>query len=167
MPSLYNSGMSDARITRQPRNVLVYPFVRAQPHTLFLVLKRRDNGIWQGVSGGVEGSESSVETAARELGEELGILDPPPILPLTMYSGQRRTDFSVHHAWPEEVYIVEKRFFAVDLTVRGPHVILSEEHTEFRWLPFGEAHDLIEYSDDRTGLWELHRRIETNDLPEG
>ena len=159
--------MADPRITRQPRNVLVYPFVRGEPDTLFLVLKRRDNGIWQGVSGGVEGSESSLETAARELGEELGIVEPPPIVALTMYSGQRRTDFSVHHAWPAEVYIVEKRFFAVDLTELGGRVTLSEEHTECRWLPFGEAHDLIEYSDDRTGLWELHRRIVTDDLPEG
>jgi dATP pyrophosphohydrolase len=157
--------MAERRITRQPRNVLVYPFVRASTAPLFLILKRADNGIWQGVSGGVEGEETSVETAIRELGEELGLTDPPPILPLTMFSGQRRTDFSVHRVWPEGVYIVEKRFYAVDLSERGTHVTLSDEHTECRWLSFDEAHDLIEYSDDRTGLWELHRRILSEDLP--
>ena len=70
-------------MARQPRNILVYPFVR-DTEPLFLILRRADNGIWQGVSGGVEGPESSEEAAVRELGEELGLFDPPPILPLTM-----------------------------------------------------------------------------------
>ena len=151
-------------MARQPRNILVYPFVR-DTEPLFLILRRADNGIWQGVSGGVEGSESSEEAAVRELGEELGLFDPPPILPLTMLSGARRTDFTVHHIWPDDVYIVEKRFFGIDLSERGTEVVLSEEHTEYAWLPFGRAHELLEYSDDRTGLWELHRRILTDDLP--
>ena len=61
--------------------------------------------------------------------------------------------------------LVEKRFFGIDLSERGTEVVLSEEHTECAWLPFGRAHELLEYSDDRTGLWELHRRILTDDLP--
>ena len=151
-------------MARQPKNILVYPFVRAA-EPLFLVLRRSDNGIWQGVSGGLEGSESSEEAAVRELGEELGIPEPPPIIPLTMYSGARRTDFTVHHIWPADVYIVEKRFYGVDFSVLGTAVTLSEEHTECAWLPFQEAHDRLEYSDDRTGLWELYHRIVADDLP--
>ena len=153
-------------MARQPRNVLVYPFVRAAGAPVFLVLKRADNGIWQGVSGGVEDSESLTETAAREIREELGLVDPPPVLPLTMLSGARRTDFSVHHQWPESVYIVEKHFFASDFSRVGFGITLSDEHTDCAWLAFQEAHDRLAYSDDRTGLWELHRRIVAGDLPD-
>jgi dATP pyrophosphohydrolase len=151
-------------MARQPRNILVYPFVRSDVHPLFLILKRADNGIWQGVSGGVEDAESEIETAVRELREELGLVRPPPIIPLTMFSGARRTQFSVHHLWPPQIYIVEKRFFAVDLSSRGQDVTLSDEHADCAWLPFEEAHDRLEYSDDRTGLWELHQRIAADDL---
>lgn len=154
-------------MNRQPRNVLVYPFVRSEADPLFLVLRRSDNGIWQGVSGGVEGEESSVEAATRELTEELGLVDPPPVIPLAMFSGARRTSFSVHRAWPPDVYIVEKRFFAVDLSGRGREVRLSEEHTECVWLPFEDAHERIAYSDEQTGLWELHARILADDLGGG
>lgn len=154
-------------MSRQPRNVLVYPFLRGDDGPLFLILRRSDNGIWQGVSGGVEGEESSVEAAMRELTEELGLLDPPPVIPLTMYSGARRTAFSVHHIWPRNVYIVEKRFFAVDLSPLGEVVTLSDEHTECLWLSYDEAHERIAYSDERTGLWELHQRILADDLDAG
>jgi dATP pyrophosphohydrolase len=149
---------------RQPRNVLVYPFSRRDEGPLFLILERADNGIWQGVSGGVEDDESVMETAVRELGEELGVMHPPPIIPLKMFSGARRTSFSVHHIWASDVYIVEKHFFAVDLTDIGVDVCLSDEHTGCEWLPFEEAHDRLAFSDDRTGLWELHARIAADDL---
>lgn len=152
-------------MSRQPRNVLVYPFLPDGAASLFLVLRRSDNGIWQGVSGGVEGSESLVETAERELREELGIAEPPSVAALTMFSGARRTSFSVHHLWPPDVYIVEKHFFAVNFTGREREVRLSHEHTECDWLHFEEAHDRLEFSDDRTGLWELHARIVAGDLP--
>jgi dATP pyrophosphohydrolase len=151
-------------MARQPRNVLVYPFARHAAGHLFLILKRSDNGIWQGVSGGVEDSESEMETVLRELREELGVLQPPPVVPLTMFSGARRTNFSVHHLWPPKVYIVEKHFFAADFSDRGLDVTLSDEHTDSAWLPFAEAEGRLEYSDDRTGLWELHQRILVGDL---
>ena len=150
-------------MARQPRNVLVYPYVRQDEGALFLVLKRTDNGIWQGVSGGVEDAESLTETVHRELREELGLAEPPPVVPLTMFSGARRTDFSAQHAWPPQVYIVEKHFFAADFTRLGLEIRLSEEHTDFAWLPFQDAHDRLAYSDDRTGLWEAWQRILVDD----
>ena len=40
--------------TRSPSQILVFPFRRMQDRIEYLVLKRSDLGIWQGVAGGGE-----------------------------------------------------------------------------------------------------------------
>ncbi len=117
------------------------------------------------VAGGVEDEESPAEAARRELTEELCLDFPRSVIALTMFSGVRRSVFTPRHPWPPEIYIVEKYFFASDFSSHGSRIELSNEHTEAVWLEYELAHDRLEYSDDRTGLWELHSRIAASDLP--
>jgi dATP pyrophosphohydrolase len=152
-------------MTRQPKNVVVYPFVLTESGPLFLLLRRSDNGVWQGVAGGLEESESAAEAAVRELREELCLSSSPAVIPLSMFSGVRRTEFRAHRIWPADVYIVEKFFFASDFSEHGTEVQMSSEHTDFEWLAFDLAHDRLVYTDERTALWELNERIHASDLP--
>ena len=42
--------------------------------------------------------------------------------------------------------------------------MLSHEHSEFRWAPYGEASATLRYDDDKTALWELDARLRAGDL---
>ena len=66
--------------------------------------------------------------------------------------------------WPDHVYIVEKHYFGADFSGLREEVHLSREHTHFDWLEYDAAHERLEYSDERTALWELNKRIEKSDL---
>ena len=36
---------------------------------------------------------------------------------------------------------------------------LSDEHPEYRWLKYDEAHKMLKWDSDRTALWELNERL--------
>lgn len=37
-----------------------------------------------------------------------------------------------------------------------------DEHTEFKWLGYNEAVEILKYDGNKTALWELKCRIEQN-----
>jgi len=43
--------------------------------------------------------------------------------------------------------------------VKQGEIRLSDEHTDFRWLDYGEADRLLKYEGNRTALWELNQRL--------
>ena len=43
--------------------------------------------------------------------------------------------------------------------VEGQKIVLSREHTEFRWLVFEKAIELLKFESDKTALWELDQRL--------
>jgi dihydroneopterin triphosphate diphosphatase len=88
-----------------------------------------------------------------------------PLYELDMTSGVEKTCFAAAEHWPADLYIVPKRFFALDVTAEHRPVRLSAEHSGFRWLPYPEAHEALRYDDDRTALWELDARLRRDDLP--
>ena len=47
--------------------------------------------------------------------------------------------------------------FAVE--VEKNVVEISEEHTEYRWLQFSEARDLLRFNSNKIALWELNERL--------
>ena len=151
-------------MARQPHNAMVLPFRRDPSGPSYLLLRRSDDGVWQGVSGGVEDGESIEEAALRESQEELGLNGTPPLFRLSMVGGAPRSIFGGDAYWPAELYIVQKHFFGADLTDLVEEVVLSREHTELAWLSFDAAHDRLTYTDEKTALWELDQRIARSDL---
>jgi dATP pyrophosphohydrolase len=150
---------------RQPFQVTVFPFRVTISGPEYAIFRRADDGCWQGVAGGVEEGEDLVTAARRETAEEAGLTSGSPIYKLDMVSGVARTSFAASRHWPGDLYIVAKHHFAIDVTREPAPVMLSHEHSEFRWAPYVEASAALRYDDDKTALWELDARIRAGDLP--
>ncbi|MGH8795212.1 MAG: NUDIX domain-containing protein [Stackebrandtia sp.] len=149
---------------RQPYTVLVFPFRMTTAGPEYAIFRRSDDSNWQSVSGGVEDDEDLAAAARRETAEEAGLSDANPMYKLDMVSGVEKTCFSASKHWPDQLYIVPKHFFAMEV---GPEtsVELSHEHHEFRWLTYDQAYAALRYDDDKTALWELNARIHADNLP--
>jgi dATP pyrophosphohydrolase len=59
--------------------------------------------------------------------------------------------------WAASLYVIPEYSFGV--RVGAPDLSLSPEHSEFAWLPFGEAFGCLTFDSNRVALWELHLRI--------
>lgn len=142
---------------RRPFQVLVIPFHRRQAGPEFAVLKRSDSGNWQFVAGGGEDAETPVQAAKREASEEIGITGE--MIPLDSLSTVPRDCFAAAISWESKVYVVPEHCFAVD--VRSNNIVLSNEHTEFKWLAYDEACALLTWDSNRNALWELNERLKS------
>ena len=145
-------------MARAPFNVLVYPYRMAGDDEFeYALLKRADAGFWQGVTGGGEDGETPLDTARRETYEETGISPDLPFMQLDTVEPIPVTFFSVSHLWGDDVYVIPQYCFGVLANRR--ELVLSHEHTEYRWLCYEEADRLLKWDGNKTALWELDRRL--------
>lgn len=118
----------------------------------FLILKRAEDrgGFWQPITGGVQEGEDQISALKRELMEETGIIEHRQIINLKYTFSFTLPRFG---NLTENVYAVEVK--------PGIEVVLSEEHTEYRWLTFEESLSLIKYDSNKEGfrkLWKILNR---------
>ncbi len=143
---------------RAPFQVLILPF-RFSSNGEFetAVFKRQpdDGDFWQFVSGGGEDDESPLEAALRELREETGLflremrsLKSYEMIPASVF---RTAD------WGSNITEVPEHCFAIE--VDDEEIVLSEEHTEFRWVSLAEALELLYWESNRAALRELFEII--------
>jgi dihydroneopterin triphosphate diphosphatase len=144
-------------MARAPFQVLVLPYRRTADSFEFAVLCRTDDACWQGIAGGGEGQETPLEAAKREAHEEAGIPLEARYTELETVCSVPSYLFRDGAAWGEALYVIPEYSFGVDCT--GRQVALSDEHTELRWLPYGEARERLRYDSNRTALWELHQKL--------
>ena len=145
-------------MSRAPFNVAVYPYRAVGGGEFeYALLKRRDIGFWQGVSGGGEGDETLLEAVKRETFEETGIPPDSTFLQLDTVEPIPVTMFGVGNLWGEETYVIPQHWFGV--SARDRQLVLSREHTEYRWLRYEQAQHLLRYDGNRTALWELNQRL--------
>jgi dATP pyrophosphohydrolase len=145
-------------MVRAPFNVLVYLYIKTDKNEIeYALLKRADTGIWHGVAGGGEGNETPLEAARRETCEETGIPVESPFIKLDTIAPVPVTEFSDSYLWGDNLYVIPQYSFGVLVKIR--YIILSQEHTKYRWLKYQEACNLLKYDDNKTALWELDRRV--------
>ena len=104
----------------------------------YLVLKRHSrlyDETWQMVSGKVEKGETAWQTALREIKEETGIM------PVRLFSADCVEVFYEHNQNCVNVIPVFLAFAPEDCDV----ALNPEEHSEFRWVPFNEAMDILHF----------------------
>jgi dATP pyrophosphohydrolase len=123
-------------------------------------MRRSDEGYWQAMSGGGEDDEKPLETARRETFEESGIPQTSEFLQLDTIEPVPVIEFKDSHVWGEDVYVIPQYCFGV--TSQNIRIVISHEHTEYKWLSYEEALKLIKYDGNKTALWELDRRLKGN-----
>jgi len=145
-------------MNRAPFQVLVLPFHHGQGGSLeYAIFKRRDGEYWQFIAGGGENTEKPVESAKREAFEEAEIspeseyiiLDSCNTIPVEGVTGE--------FTWGKEVYVIPEYTFGVKLD--NDTIILSREHTEYRWVSCENAVAMLKWDSNKNALWELNARI--------
>ena len=143
---------------RAPLQVLVILYKKEKDEILYGIGLRSTRNIWQFVAGGAEDKETPIEAAIRELSEETGInikeedlivLDSKTTIPVVNVTGT--------YTWGEDVFVVPEYAFAVDAT--NFQIKLSNEHTEFKWLEYNKAMDILTYDSNKSALWELNEKL--------
>jgi len=140
---------------RAPFQILVIPFRHTAVGMEFAVLKRSDADCWQFVAGGGDDGETPIQAAVRETREEVGI--SAPVISLDSRASVPRNCFAAAESWSDQVFVIPEHCFAVD--AGNSTIILSEEHTDCRWLSYEQAFSLLKWDSNRTALWELNERL--------
>lgn len=141
---------------RAPFQVLVIPY-RRLAGIEFAVFRRAGEGYWQFVAGGGEEGETAERAALREAEEEIGIPLAKPLLRLVSVASVPVCHFQAREYWPRDLLVIPEYCFAVDAS--GFDLVLSDEHTEFRWLSYEECHDRLRWQSNQVALWELNQRL--------
>ncbi len=65
--------------------------------------------------------------------------------------------FRDSHIWGDNVYVIPQYCFGV--TSQDIQIVISHEHTEYKWFSYEEAYQLIKFDGNKTALWELDKRL--------
>ena len=110
----------------------------------FLLLKRSEGqpypGLWQMVTGKIKDGEKAYQTALREIKEETGLV------PAQLWVAPTINSFYE----PKEEYICLLPVFAA--RVESADVVLSNEHTQYKWVAKTEAQKLLAWEGQRKAV---------------
>ncbi|MGB5846973.1 MAG: NUDIX domain-containing protein [Ignavibacteriaceae bacterium] len=111
----------------------------------FLLLKRAEDqiypAVWQMVSGKIKESEKAFETALRELKEETNLT------PLKMWVAPKVNSF--YSSQTDSICLIP--VFAVQVK-KDSKVIISDEHSEYKWVTPNEAKRLLAWYGQRKAV---------------
>ena len=131
---------------RTNRQVEIIVFKKEGENLLFLILKRnpQKGGFWQPITGGVEENETFEETAIRETKEEIGITDNIKLIDL---------NYSFEFIDHEKSHF--EKVFGLEVSPETK-IILSKEHTEFKWVDGQVAIDqFLKYPKNKEGFKKI------------
>ena len=136
---------------KQPRSVQVVVFAESERGREYLLLRRvhSHGGFWQPVTGSLEGDETHIEAAAREVYEETGYRPPAGdlidlgIVNVFEIAPQWRVKYAPGVTHNEEVCFA--------LCVAKQDVVIDPlEHDAFAWVDYEAAVGML--------YWESNRR---------
>tara|TARA_Y100000748_G_scaffold136828_1_gene114782 strand:+ start:551 stop:1012 length:462 start_codon:yes stop_codon:yes gene_type:complete len=137
------------------RVIDAYVYIPTNDGLLFLLLKRAKTKmyehIWQGVAGKIEKGEKSWETAKRELKEETGLK------PNKMFIVDHVSKF--YEQIDDRINLVP--VFGIE--VNKQEVILSDEHSEYKWVTIDEALDLLVWTGQKQAIKIVNNMILSKD----
>jgi len=138
---------------KQPVSVLVVLHTAA----LQILLLRRvsPTGFWQSVTGSLEGGETPVQAALREIHEETGI-DAPPARLLDWHRCNR---FEIRAEWrkryaPDVTHNVE-HVFSLCIPAEQSILLAPDEHDALIWLSHDEAAEKVFSWTNRDAILQL------------
>jgi len=111
----------------------------------FLLLKRAKDqiypAVWQMVSGKIKENEKAFETSLRELREETNLT------PLNMWIAPKVNSF--YSSQSDSICLIP--VFAVQVK-KDSKVIISDEHSEYKWVTSDEAKGLLAWDGQRKAV---------------
>ena len=128
----------------------------------FAIFKRSDMDCWQGIAGGGEDNETPLQAMKREALEEAGIPETVKYYRLKTFASIPVYCFGASKYWPKDLYVIPEFSFAIDCTEY--EISLSPEHSDYKWVDYTKAKDLLRYDSNRTALWEILERLKNDDL---
>ena len=137
------------------RVIDAYVFRRTENGLRFLILKRSKTllyeHLWQGVAGKIEAGETAWQAAIRELDEETGLK------PKRMFVADHVSRF--YEAYGDRINLVPVFGIEVD----SEEVILSEEHSEYKWVTLEEAQKHLVWRGQKEGIQVVNEMVLNND----
>lgn len=142
---------------KAPFNVFVIPyFINEDNSVVYAIFKRSDEGYWQFIAGGGENNETAMQTAKRESFEEAGISFESKYRDLNFNELLRVEDVR-GYLWGPDVKKIPNHGFAVE--VRTKQISLSHEHTDYKWVKFDEALNLLKWEGNKRALTLLNEDL--------
>lgn len=136
--------------SREPYQVFVFIWIISKGVKEYLLLKRADMHIWQGVAGGGEKDELPLEAAKREILEEIGLsINALQQLPNAQMLSV--IDVVGCYLWGKDITEIPEYAFAAYIE-ESASIVLSEEHEDSRWCSFDEAINLLEWESNRKAI---------------
>lgn len=142
---------------RAPYQVLVFPYYKSDEGIKYAIFHRSDADWWQGISGGGEDGESIIESAKREAFEEGAIPKDSFYLKLDTINSIPADEFADSIHWSKDIYVIPENCYGVEIT--NKQLMLSHEHTEYKWMSYNEAISYLKWDGNKVALWELNKRI--------
>ena len=123
----------------------------------FLLLKRNKDipnqqypGIWQGVTGKIENYELPYKAALRELQEETGLKADK------LWTIDKVNNF----------YDAKKNIMTLvpvfGVVVNSTNILLSKEHTEYKWCNINETIKLLPWEQQKKGVYIFYQMLKEN-----
>ena len=142
---------------REPYQILSIPYRIVDDTPLFCIFRRAGSSYWQFIAGGGENGETPIEAVERETTEEIGV-DPKNIKQLTCiaYVPAEVIAESRRQHWDKNTYVIPEYSFAFEC---DSEPTLSNEHTEFKWLTYNEARELLKWDSNKVAMYEINRQL--------
>ena len=143
---------------REPYQILSIPYRIVDNKPLFCIFRRTYSGHWQFIAGGGENSETPIEAAVRETREEIGV-QTKNIKQLTCiaYVPAEVIVESRRQHWDKNTFVIPEHSFAFEC---DKEPILSNEHTEYKWLTYDEARKLLKWDSNKVAMYEIKCLLE-------
>ena len=143
---------------RAPFQILAIPYRKTDGKPFYCLFKRWDLAdCWQFVAGGGEDKETPLETAKREVFEETGTqsnvwieLSSVSRVPVEAI----RSECRLH--WNKDILEIPEYAFGFECVDK---IVLSPEHTLYKWLAFDAAIDKLKWESNKRALYELNKRL--------
>ena len=142
---------------REPYQILAIPYRIVDGTPLFCIFRRADGSYWQFIAGGGENGETPIEAAKRETIEEIGV-EPKDIKQLTCiaYVPAEVIAESRRQHWDKNTYVIPEYSFAFECDLEP---LLSNEHTEYKWLTYDEARKLLKWDSNKVAMYEINCQL--------
>ncbi len=137
-------------MSRAPFQILVFLRRHKGEESEYLLFKRADMGVWQGVAGGGEGDETPIVAAIRETREETGV-EISDIVDLKSVAELSVIDVAGYYRWGEDIRVIPEFAFLADVP-SDAKIKISCEHTEYLWCNSEQAMQLLEWDSNQQAI---------------